>query len=242
MAQELDCQTVLAKSKHSATVIFLHGLGSGANNIGRLARSIAADPRLHHIKWIMPQAPLRRCLWLDGAVVPAWYNVGGDGPEDEEGVTQSVKSLSQIVVQEHENGIERVLLGGFSQGDCMSLFMGVTLEDLRVAGIVMLSGTMVLPYKLIEGITSRTKNIPVFIAHGTDDDVLTLGMNAECVEALKGAGFRITENTNAVEEISYHLYQGLAHSVDLSQEVDDLKDWLKKNVPEDPIFQSSGQW
>ncbi len=24
MAQELDCQTVLAKSKHSATVIFLH--------------------------------------------------------------------------------------------------------------------------------------------------------------------------------------------------------------------------
>ncbi|SJL17986.1 uncharacterized protein ARMOST_21557 [Armillaria ostoyae] len=240
MAQELDCQTVLAKSKHSATVIFLHGLGSSANNIGRLARSIAADPGLHHIKWIMPQAPLRRCSWLDGAAVPAWYNVGGDGPEDEEGVTQSVKSLSQIVAQEHENGIERVVLGGFSQGACMSLFMGVTLEDLRVAGIVMLSGKMVLPDKLIEGITPRTKNIPVFIAHGTDDDVITLDMNTECVEDLKGARFRITKNTNATGGISYHLYQGLAHSVDLSQEVDDLKDWLKKNVPEDPIAQSSG--
>ncbi|SJL16861.1 uncharacterized protein ARMOST_20391 [Armillaria ostoyae] len=202
MAQELDCQTVLAKSKHSATIIFLHGLGSSANNIGRLARSIAADPGLHHIKWIMPQA----------------YNVGGDGPEDEEGVNQSMKSLSQIVAQERDNGIESVLFGGFSQGACMSLFMGLTLEDLRIAGIMMLSGKMVLPDKMIEDITPRTKNIP----------------------ALKGAGFRITENTNAAGGISYHLYQGLAHSVDLSQEVDDLKDWLKKNVPEDPIAQSSG--
>ncbi|KAK0209936.1 Phospholipase/carboxylesterase, partial [Armillaria fumosa] len=224
-AQELDFQTVQAKSKHSATIIFLHGLGSSANNIGRLARSIAADPGLHHIKWIMPQAhidmseinsSLRQCLWLDGAVVPAWYNVGGDVPEDEEGVTQSVKSLEQIITQEHENGIERVFLGGFSQGACMSLFMGVTLEGLHIAGIVMLSGRMVLPDKLIEGITRRTKNIPIFIAHGTDDDVLTLEMNTECVEALKDSGFRVTEQSNTVGGISYHLYQGLAHSVDLS--------------------------
>lgn len=34
-------------------------------------------------------------------------------------------------------------------------------------------------------------------------------MNTECVEALKGAGFHITENANAVEGISYHLYEGL---------------------------------
>ncbi|KAK0477154.1 Phospholipase/carboxylesterase [Armillaria luteobubalina] len=240
MVQELDFQTVRAKSKHSATIIFLHGLGSSANNIGRLARSIAADPGLHHIKWIMPQAPLRRCSWLDGAVVPAWYNIGGDVPEDEEGVTQSVKSLSLMIDQEHENGIERVLLGGFSQGACMSLFMGVTLEDLHIAGIVMLSGRMVLPDKLIEGITPRTKNIPIFIAHGTEDDVLTLEMNTECVEALKDSGFRVMEKSNTVGGISYHLYQGLAHSVDLSQEVDDLKDWLKKNVPVDSIAQPSG--
>ncbi|KAK0190203.1 hypothetical protein F5146DRAFT_1201921 [Armillaria mellea] len=59
------------------------GLGSSANGIGRLARGIAADLGLHHIKWIMPQA----------------YNVGADGAEDEEGVNQSVKSLQQIIAQ-----------------------------------------------------------------------------------------------------------------------------------------------
>lgn len=79
----------------------------------------------------------------------------------------------------------------------------------------------------------------MFIAHGMDDDVLTLGMNMECVETLKGARLCITENVNAVRGISYHLYQGLAHSVDLSQEVNDLKDWLKKNILEDLITQSS---
>ncbi len=61
-----------------------------------------------------------------------------------------MKSLSQIVAQEHENGIGKVQLGGFSQGACMSLFMGVTLEDLRITGIVMLSGKIVLPDKMIE--------------------------------------------------------------------------------------------
>ncbi|KAK0201324.1 Phospholipase/carboxylesterase/thioesterase, partial [Desarmillaria ectypa] len=151
----------------------------------------------------------------------------------------SVKSLSQIVAQEHENGVESVLLGRFSQGACMSLFMGITLEELRIAGIVMLSGKMILPDKLAEGITTRTKNIPIFIAHGTDDDVLTLYTNTECVQALKGAGFRIRENANAVGGISYHLYEGLAHSVDPLKEVDDLKDWLKKNVPADPVIESS---
>ncbi|KAK0432953.1 Phospholipase/Carboxylesterase-domain-containing protein [Armillaria borealis] len=233
IAQELDCQTVLAKSKHSATVIFLHGLGSSANNISHLAQSIAANSGLHHIKWIMPQA----CIFI-----PQLYNVGGDGPKDKEGVTQLVKSLLQIVTQEHENGIERVVLSGFSQGACMSLFMGITLEDLCIAGIVMLSGKMVLPNKLIEGITPRMKNILVFIAHGRDDDMLMLDMNMECVEDLEGAGFHITKNTNATRGISYHLYQGLTHLGDLSQEVDNSKDWLKKNVPEDPITQSSRSW
>ncbi len=197
------------------------------------------------------------CFQLVRYITFVWrYNVGGDGPEDEEGVTQSVKSLSQIVAQEHENGIGKVLLGGFSQGACMSLFMGVTLEDLRITGIVMLSGKIVLPDKMIELWATRNISIlpPSLIIgyHPGDEEYTSVHCSRNgrrrahawheygVCEALKGAGFHITENANAVEGISYHLYEGLAHSVDLSQEVNGLKDWLKKNVPQDPISQSSG--
>ncbi len=53
----------------------------------------------------------------------------------------------------------RVFLGGFSQGACMSLLMCITLEDLCISGIMMLSGKMVLPDELIEVWAARMISI-----------------------------------------------------------------------------------
>ncbi|KAG7439289.1 uncharacterized protein BT62DRAFT_1081673 [Guyanagaster necrorhizus] len=96
----------------------------------------------------------------------------------------SIESISHIVAQEHEKGIEKVLLSAFSQGACMFLVMGVTLDDLHIAGIMMLSEKILLADKLTEariiiGTTPTTKYILIFIAHGTDDDVLTLDANRD---------------------------------------------------------------
>ncbi|KAK0442538.1 Phospholipase/carboxylesterase/thioesterase [Desarmillaria tabescens] len=231
MSQVPEFITIPAKSNHSATVILIHGLGSNANEMKTIAEDLATDPGLDHIKWLMPQASLRPSTRLGGRVVPAWYD-SRLGPDDEEGILESVEPLCNIVRQAQEEGEKRVVLGGFSQGANMSLFIGATKRDLKLSGIVMLSGRMLIPEKLVENIAPDAKDIPMFIAHGTDDKVIGLQTNRKCVDALKAAGFVLRDSTDEVGGISYYVYEGMGHSVDM-QEMDDLKDWLKKNISSD---------
>ncbi|KAK0189318.1 Phospholipase/carboxylesterase/thioesterase [Armillaria mellea] len=227
-----ECLTIPAKSGSSVTVILIHGLGGNANDMKLIAQELAADPDLNHIKWLMPQASLQPCTRLGGQVVPAWYD-SRFGPDDEDGILQSVEVLSHIVHQEQEGGSNRVVLAGFSQGANLSLFTTVTGADLNISGVVMLSGRMLLPEKLIESMrTQNVKDVPMFIGHGTEDGIITLQTNGKCLDVLKAAGFVVKENTNEVGGISYHVYEGMAHSVK-AQEMDDLKDWLKKNLSPD---------
>ncbi|KAK0472385.1 hypothetical protein IW261DRAFT_1570994 [Armillaria novae-zelandiae] len=115
----------------------------------------------------------------------------------------------------------------------MSLFVTVTRTDLKISGVVMLSGRMLLPEKLAESMrTGNAKDVPMFIGHGTDDEIITIETNGTCLDALKAAGFVVQEKTNEVGGISYRVYKELGHSVK-AQEMDDLKDWMKRNLPSD---------
>ncbi|KAK0486743.1 Phospholipase/carboxylesterase/thioesterase [Armillaria luteobubalina] len=231
-SQQPECLTIAAKSSSSVTVILIHGLGGNANEMKVLAQELATDPGLNHVKWVMPQASLQPCTRLGGRVVPAWYD-SRSGPDDEEGILQSVETLSRLVRQEQEDGTQRVVLAGFSQGANMSLFITVTRPDLKISGVVMLSGRMLLPEKLAESMqTSDAKGVPIFISHGMDDEIMTIETNGKCVDALKAAGFTVQKSTNDVGAISYHVYEGLGHTVD-SREKGDLKDWMKKNLSSD---------
>ncbi|KAK0472399.1 Alpha/Beta hydrolase protein [Armillaria novae-zelandiae] len=212
-SQQSEYLTIPAKSGLSVTVILIHGLGGNAKEIRLIAQELANDPALNHIKWLMPQAYI---LSYDSRL----------RPDDEEGIFQSVETLSHIVRQEQEGGTKRVVLAGFSQGANMSLFVTVTRTDLKISGVVMLIRRMLLPEKLAESMrTGNAKGVPMFIGHGTDDEIITIETNGTCLDALKVAGF-------VVGGISYRVYEELGHSVK-AQEMDDLKDWMKRNLPSD---------
>ncbi|KAK0485545.1 hypothetical protein EDD18DRAFT_699714 [Armillaria luteobubalina] len=98
-SQQPECLTIAAKSSSSVTVILIHGLGGNANEMKVYAQELAADPGLNHIKWVIPQASLQPCMRLGGRVVLAWYD-SRSGPDDEEGILQSVETLSHLVRQE----------------------------------------------------------------------------------------------------------------------------------------------
>lgn len=48
--------TVPARARHSATVIFAHGLGDSGAGWAFLGEQMSALPCFHHIKWIFPNA------------------------------------------------------------------------------------------------------------------------------------------------------------------------------------------
>lgn len=54
MAQPLRTVVVNPTAKHTATVIFLHGLGD--SGVGWLFLTEAIAPMLPHVKWVLPDA------------------------------------------------------------------------------------------------------------------------------------------------------------------------------------------
>jgi len=61
--------------------------------------------------------------------MPGWfdiYNLGDiNGRQDEDGMKESVKTVHKLIKEEIDSGIssERIIVGGFSQGNVLWIFM-----------------------------------------------------------------------------------------------------------------------
>ncbi|MCB9777022.1 MAG: alpha/beta fold hydrolase [Alphaproteobacteria bacterium] len=156
-------------------VLLLHGFGADADDLRPLVPQLARPGR----RFLLPDAPVMRATIAGGWPVRAWYDilpVPWDGPaprEDAAGVRASAVSLRGLLADaQAAHGVpdDRVVLAGFSQGAAMALFMGLR-HPARVAGIAALSSYLVAPD---EPLGAHAAGTPVFMAHGTDDDVVPL--------------------------------------------------------------------
>ena len=106
----------------------------------------------------------------------------------------------------------RVYVLGFSQGAMMSGSVLLT-EPERLAGAVLLSGYLpppeVLPPKL-DGLRGK----PVFVGHGTADNVLPIGFGRAARATLEAAG----------ADLTYQEYP-MAHQIS-GRELEDVRRWL----------------
>ncbi|EEB96439.1 hypothetical protein MPER_04429, partial [Moniliophthora perniciosa FA553] len=95
--------------------------------------------------------------------------------EDEDGMMESVRSLTQLIDAEIKSGLpaNRIVLGGFSQGAAMSLLTGLTSET-TLAGVVALSGWLPLKDKFKASLSSHATSVPIFWGHGTSDPLLEI--------------------------------------------------------------------
>ncbi|KAG9102000.1 hypothetical protein FS749_000565 [Ceratobasidium sp. UAMH 11750] len=224
-AAALKFITIPPRAKHTATIIFSHGLGDSGEGWRPVAQMLASQHP--HVKWILPHAPDVPVTINGGMVMPAWfdlYSLGStDDKEDEEGILRSSAAINLLVKAENDAGIpnEKIVLGGFSQGAALALVTGLTSEE-KYAGIAILSGWLPMRNRLISMFSSHAKSTPIFWGHGTSDPVIPYRFGAGSVQILKEkAGF---------EEVEFHPYQGIAHSTD-TQEIVDLSAWLKRVIP-----------
>ncbi|ORY89695.1 Phospholipase/carboxylesterase/thioesterase [Leucosporidium creatinivorum] len=219
---------VPSKAPHSATAIFHHGFGDFASSWESALSNLG--PRLEHVKWVIPQAPLRSLKLQGGAPGTAWFDIlrsnhaerTQDGTEDEAGMAESLADLSALIRAEREAGIpsERIVLGGFSQGAALAMLAGLTGED-RVGGVASLSGYLPLQWKVLVMKQSWANDVPFFVGHGTVDPVISFSTG-------KGAADKLRES--GVKQVEFHSYEGMQHS-SCDQEMRDLAAWLEKTVP-----------
>ncbi|KZT29447.1 Phospholipase/carboxylesterase [Neolentinus lepideus HHB14362 ss-1] len=246
--QPLKVLTVAPRTKHTATVIFVHGLGDSGHGWKPVADMFQADQGLGHVKWILPHSPTRAVTANMGMELPSWFDIrsfGFDSVEDEEGMMQSVSSLEQLISQEVKGGIDpsRIILGGFSQGGAMSLLTGFTVKP-KLASIVVLSGWLPLREKIKNMILPHATSLPIFWGHGVSDPLIKYQFATGSIEVLESQlGMKVTRNPGMDGKnkrvgtvptdggVVFNSYDGVGHFT-TQKELDDVRDWLKQLLPE----------
>ena len=198
-----------------ASIFVMHGLGADGSDFAPFVDEIELAA-IGPVRWLFPNAPQIPVSINGGYVMPAWYDIAADrSREDEAGLRRSQASIDALLAREQARGVpaHRIVLGGFSQGCAMALLTGLRYRE-RLAGILGMSGYLPLAGALAAERSAANADVPIFLAHGTQDEMIPLPRAAASRDALAALGY-------AVE---WHQYP-MGHSV-CAPEVQDVQRWL----------------
>ncbi|GAA5882374.1 hypothetical protein JCM3774_004323 [Rhodotorula dairenensis] len=230
---------ILGVGRHSATVVFVHGLGANAAQLTPFVRRLSKH--LAQVAFVLPSAKYLPLTVKRGVPIPAWFdiltlppNVTSPMPtrEDQLGMELAISRMHGIVHDQVERkGIDedRIVLAGFSQGCAVALLSALSYPG-KLGGVVCLSGWLPLASKIrTEGDRSKhplqsghAHEMPVFWGHGTADLVVYHHWAQESVAHLHRMGFA---------NISFHAYSGMRHDVWRADLETDLRAWLQDRLP-----------
>lgn len=203
----------------TAAVIVLHGLGADGNDFVPVVEELDLSG-LGTVRFVFPHAPIRPVTVNNGYPMRAWYDIFGVDlvrREDEAGLRASQAQVEALIERELARGIDpsRLVLMGFSQGCAMTLMTGLR-QPRRLAGLIGLSGYLPLAATTAAERSEASRDVPVFLAHGTFDGVVSMARGAASRDLLVSLG-------HAVE---WHEYP-MPHSV-VPEEIDDIGRFLRR--------------
>ena len=203
----------------AASVIWLHGLGADGHDFESIVPQLVA-PGERALRFVFPHAPVRPVTLNGGYAMRAWYDIVAidrRAAEDERGIRASQELIAALIGRENARGIpsERIVLAGFSQGGAMALFAGTRYPQ-RLAGLIGLSCYLVLAGQFAAERVAANQATPIFLAHGSDDQVVAPVLGEQARRALLACGYNV----------EWHSYS-MPHSV-CPQEVLDIAAWLRR--------------
>ncbi|MFC0254276.1 alpha/beta hydrolase [Massilia consociata] len=205
----------------TVAVIWLHGLGADGNDFVPLVNELDLKG-LPGIRFVFPHAKTMPVTINGGYVMRAWYDITGaelTRREDEGGLRASQRDVEALIAREKARGIpaSRIILAGFSQGCAMTLQTGMRHPE-KLAGMLCLSGYLPLATSVASERTEESLDTPIFMAHGTHDNVVPFARARESKDVLVSLGY----------QVEWHEYM-MQHTLCL-EEVQDISKWLRKVV------------
>lgn len=218
MGEILDAIELETAPNPAASVIWLHGLGADGSDFLPIVEALDLPPI--GIRFVFPHAPMQPVTINGGYVMRAWYDILSQDlarREDERGVRASQRTLEELVAREEGRGTPafRIVLAGFSQGGAISLQTGLR-HTKRLAGILALSTYVPVSHTLAAEAADANRDVPIFMAHGTQDPIVPIAHARRSRELLGELGYRV----------EWHEY-AMPHSVS-PEEVADIGAWFRR--------------
>jgi predicted esterase len=186
----------------NGVVILLHGRGSPAANIIRLANDLMP----------LPDSEQRIAFLAPQAIHNTWYPYRFLEPveRNEPYLGSALKRIDEIVTAAVEQGIHarQILLVGFSQGACLALEY-VSRGSNQVAGVAAIAGGLIGDPAAARSAMPRLDGTRVFIGCGDRDDHIDLAIAASSAALFQEAG----------AEVDFRQYPGIGRTI-LADEVD----------------------
>lgn len=206
-------------SRHSSSIIWLHGLGADGHDFEPIIPELHL-PDAWGLRFIFPNAPVRPVTINGGMAMRAWYdvrNIDLRKEEDAAAIEDSANLINHLIAAEISAGIpsEKILLAGFSQGGAIALYAGLRYPR-RLAGLLALSTYLPLSEQLASEASEANKSVPVMMCHGQFDPVIPEIAGKQSRDFLQQMGY----------SIQWHSYP-MQHAVCL-EEIQDISHWLQE--------------
>ena len=154
-----------------ATLVWLHGLGASANDFTDLGHSLQCPG----LRIVALEAPPQSVSIFGGQVAPSWFDIredaAGEVVSDLDGLEASARRVRAEWTRQREAGIDRLAVGGYSQGGAQALFTALT-EPEDLFATVGLSCYLPQHLHLDQEAARLNFRAPTFLGHGTRDEVV----------------------------------------------------------------------
>lgn len=212
---------------YQGTLVFLHGLGDSADGWA----DVFSEHGPPGLRLVLPNAHSQPVTMNRGSHTTSWYDLLGLADRTEEpceGLEESSKRVSHLVIEELSRPNSKVILGGFSQGGSLALYSALIDENIhsRISGVIGLSCDLPRSNKLP---TTWNGITPVFMGHGDSDPVVPHDWGQLAHTDLIKLG---------ATDIEFHLYEFLAHGGSF-KELIDIGEWVDRILPIDEPDRSS---
>jgi phospholipase/carboxylesterase len=210
----IELETGRGAGSAEAAVIWLHGLGADGHDFEPVVPELGLPPTLR-VRFVFPHAPVQPVTINGGLAMRAWYDITNDGRQDAAGIRASQQRVEALIGRERAKGIapHRIVLAGFSQGGAIALHTGLRYPE-RLAGILALSTYLPPADTLAAEAHPANRDVPIFMAHGTQDPLIPHARARASCDALQALGY----------EVEWHEYL-MPHSV-CAQEIVEAGAWL----------------
>ena len=207
------------------SVIWLHGLGADGSDFVPLVPELRLEDG-PPVRFVFPHAPMIPVTCNGGYVMRAWYDIISLEPTsrrvDEAGIARSQGAIRRLIARENARGIDsaRIFIAGFSQGGAVAYTTALSYAE-PLAGLIALSTYIPDATRLSRDLAPANHALPVFAAHGQDDNVVAFEMGVAARDFLRQRDYRV----------DWHDYP-MAHAV-CAEEIAAIGAWLRSRIAGD---------
>ncbi|HRG59618.1 MAG TPA: esterase [Bacteroidia bacterium] len=168
-------------------IILLHGYGSNESDLISLAPQMPSNYYIFSLR-----APFKI-----GADQYQWYEIKRSTGSIEINFEQEEQSRKKLIsfidelVIKYKLNKSKIIVAGFSQGGILAEAIGLTAPE-KVAGVACFSGRFLPELKPLIKSKAQLQNKKIFLAHGTQDQLLTITIADENYNTLKALGLQVS--------------------------------------------------